>query len=162
MISRVSLAFLLIASATLLASPARGNMINSLVGVNFQPYIGAWSGNPLAPPLFNNYTYADVVADLQTVKVRGFGSIKTYGVGTSPFSGNGDNLDSNQYNVQAANSLGLTVYLEANLQFANGGLDLVRTKMEIDLAIKQAADGGAGAGDIRRDAIRNDSAASLR
>ncbi len=139
MISRVSLAFLLIASATLLASPARGDMINSLVGVNFQPYIGAWSGNPLAPPLFNSYTYADVAADLQTVKVRGFGSIKTYGVGTSPFSGNSDNLDSNQYNVQAANSLGLTVYLGANLQFANGGLDLVRTKMEIDLAIKQAA-----------------------
>jgi len=68
----------------------------------------------------------------------GFGSIKTYGVGTSPFSGNGNNLDSNQYNVQAANALGLGVYLGANLQFANGGLDLVRTKMEIDLAIKQA------------------------
>ena len=41
--------FLLVASATLLVSPARGEMINSLVGVNFQPYIGAWSGNPLAP-----------------------------------------------------------------------------------------------------------------
>jgi exo-beta-1,3-glucanase (GH17 family) len=68
----------------------------------------------------------------------GFGSIKTYGVGTSPFSGNGNNLDSNQYNVQAANALGLGVCLGANLQFANGGLDLVRTKMEIDLAIKQA------------------------
>jgi hypothetical protein len=91
------------------------------------------------PPLFNSYTYADVLADLQTVKARGFGSIKTYGVGTSLFSGNGNNLDSNQYNVQAANALGLGVYLGANLQFANGGLDLVRTKMEIDLAIKQAA-----------------------
>ena len=49
------------------------------------------------------------------------------------------NLDSDQYNVQAANALGLGVYLGANRQFANGGLDLVRTKMEIDLAIKQAA-----------------------
>jgi hypothetical protein len=36
--------------------------------LNFQPYIGAWSGNPLAPPLFNSYTYADVLADLQTAK----------------------------------------------------------------------------------------------
>jgi hypothetical protein len=60
--------------------------------------------------------------------------LPTYGVGTSPFSGTGNNLDSNQYNVQAANALGLGVYLGANLQFANGGLDLVRTKMEIDLA----------------------------
>jgi hypothetical protein len=139
LISRGSFAFLFAAIATLLASPAHGDMINALVGVNFQPYIGAWSGNPLAPPLFNSYTYADVLADLQTAKARGFGSIKTYGVGTSPFSGNGDNLDSNQYDVQAANALGLGVYLGANLQFANGGLDMVRTKMEIDLAIKQAA-----------------------
>jgi len=114
-------------------------MINPLVGVNFQPYIGAWSGNPLAPPLFNSYTYDDVLTDLQTVKARGFASIKTYGVGTSPFSGNRENLDSNQYNVKAANALGLNVYLGANLQFANGSLDVVRTKMEIDLAISQAA-----------------------
>jgi exo-beta-1,3-glucanase (GH17 family) len=139
-ISRVASAFLLTAIAILLAGPAHGDTINSLVGVNFQPYIGAWSGNPPAPPLFNSYTYTDVLADLQTVKARGFGSIKTYGVGTSPFSGNGDNLDSNQYNVKAANALGLGVYLGANLQFANGGLDVARTKMEIDLAIKQAAD----------------------
>jgi exo-beta-1,3-glucanase (GH17 family) len=114
-------------------------MINPLVGVNFQPYIGAWSGNPLAPPLFNSYTYDDVLADLQTVKARGFASIKTYGVGTSPYSGNGKNLDSNQHNVKAANALGLNVYLGANLQFADGRLDVVRTKMEIDLAISQAA-----------------------
>ena len=128
-----------VGAVLLLASPARGDMINALVGVNFQPYIGAWSGNPLAPPLFNSYTYDDVLADLQVVKARGFTSIKTYGVGTSPFSGNGENLDSNQYNVKAANALGLNVYLGANLQFANGGLDVVRTKMEIDLAISQAA-----------------------
>jgi hypothetical protein len=115
-IFRVASAFLFTAIAILLAGPAHGETINSLVGVNFQPYIGAWSGNPLAPPLFNSYTYADVLADLQTVKARGFGSIKTYGVGTSPFSGNGDNLDSNQYNVKAANALGLGVYLGANLQ----------------------------------------------
>jgi hypothetical protein len=138
-VSRFSSAFLVAAIAILLASPAHGDTINSLVGVNFQPYIGAWSGSPLVPPLFNSYTYADVLADLQTVKARGFRSIKTYGVGTSPFSGNGNNLDSNQYNVQAANALGLGVYLGVNLQFANGGLDLLRTKMEIELAIKQAA-----------------------
>src|SRR5262249_60786795 len=54
-------------------------------------------------------------------------------------SGNRENLDSNQYNVKAANALGLNVYLGANLQFANGTLDVVRTKMEIDLAILQAA-----------------------
>jgi len=130
---------LLLAAAILLARPACADTINSLVGVNFQPYIGAWTGNPLAPPLFNSYTYDDVLADLQIVKDRGFSSIKTYGVGTSPFSGNGQNLDSNQYNVKAANALGLNVYLGANLQFANGGLDPVRTKMEIDLAISQAA-----------------------
>jgi len=59
----------------LLASPARGDVINALVDVNFQPYIGAWSGNPLAPPLFNSYD--DVLADLQIVKARGFTSIKT-------------------------------------------------------------------------------------
>ena len=129
----------LVAASILLWSPARADTINALVGVNFQPYIGAWSGNPLAPPLFNSYTYDDVLADLQTVKARGFSSIKTYGVGTSPFSGNGENLDSNQYNVKAANAVGLSVYLGANLQFANGGLDVVRTKMEIDLAISQAA-----------------------
>jgi len=138
-VSRFSSAFLVAAIAILLASPAHADTINSLVGVNFQPYIGAWSGSPLAPPLFNSYTYADVLADLQTVKARGFSSIKTYGVRTSPFSGNGNNLDSNQYNVQAANALGLGVYLGANLQFANSGLDLLRTKMEIELAIKQAA-----------------------
>jgi exo-beta-1,3-glucanase (GH17 family) len=138
-ISRASFAYLFTLVVALLASPAQGDVINSLVGVNFQPYIGAWSGNPLAPPLFNSYTYADVLADLQTVQARGFASIKTYGVGTSPFSGNGNNLDSNQYNVQAANALGLSVHLGANLQFANGGLDMVRTKMEIDLAIKQVA-----------------------
>jgi exo-beta-1,3-glucanase (GH17 family) len=137
-ISRASFAYLFTLVVALLASPAQGDVINSLVGVNFQPYIGAWSGNPLAPPLFNSYTYADVLADLQTVQARGFASIKTYGVGKSPFSGNGNNLDSNQYNVQAANALGLSVHLGANLQFANGGLDMVRTKMEIDLAIKQA------------------------
>jgi exo-beta-1,3-glucanase (GH17 family) len=132
-------AALLLAASILLARPAHADILNPLVGVDFQPYIGAWSGNPLAPPLFNSYTYDDVLADLQTVKARGFASIKTYGVGTSPFSGNGENLDSNQYNVKAANALGLSVYLGANLQFANGGLDMVRTKMEIDLAISQAA-----------------------
>jgi hypothetical protein len=79
--SRVSFA-LLLAVSVLLASPARADTINPLVGVNFQPYIGAWSGNPLAPPLFNSYTYDDVLADLQTVQARGFASIKTYGVGT--------------------------------------------------------------------------------
>ena len=136
--SRVSFA-LLLAAVALLAGPARADTINPLVGVNFQPYIGAWSGNPLAPPLFNSYTYDDVLADLQTVQARGFASIKTYGVGTSPFSGNGETLDSNQYNVKAANALGLNVYLGANLQFVNGGLDVARTKMEIDLAISQAA-----------------------
>ena len=61
----------------LLASPARGDVINALVDVNFQPYIGAWSGNPLAPPLFNSYSYDDVLAGLQIVKARGFTSIKT-------------------------------------------------------------------------------------
>ena len=134
----LALAFLL-AAGILLAGPAHADTINPLVGVNFQPYIGAWSGNPLAPPLFNSYTYDDVLTDLQIVKNRGFTSIKTYGVGTSPFSGTGGNLDSNQYNVKAANVLGLAVYLGANLQFANGGLDVARTKMEIDLAISQAA-----------------------
>jgi exo-beta-1,3-glucanase (GH17 family) len=131
---------LVTALLTIDAGPAAAGPINPLVGVNFQPYIGAWTGNPLAPPLFNSYTYADVLADLTTVKAEGFTSIKTYGVGTSPFSGNGTNLDSNQYNVTAAHALGLSVQLGANLQYANGGLDLVRTHMEIDLAIKQAVD----------------------
>jgi hypothetical protein len=83
-ISRASFAYLFTLVVALLASPAQGDVINSLVGVNFQPYIGAWSGNPLAPPLFNSYTYADVLADLQTVQARGFASIKTYASGRVP------------------------------------------------------------------------------
>jgi hypothetical protein len=47
--SRFSSAFLVAAIAILLVRPAHGDTINSLVGVNFQPYIGTWSGNPLAP-----------------------------------------------------------------------------------------------------------------
>lgn len=129
---------LIAAILTLSATTVRADQINPLVGVNFQPYIGTWSGNPLAPPFFNSYSLQDVTADLQVVKNAGFTSIKTYGVGTSPFSGNGNNLDSNQFNVQAANSLGLKVYLGANLQYANGALDVARTHMEIDLAVQQA------------------------
>src|SRR5215471_5570128 len=90
-----------------------GAQANLLVGVDFQPYIGAWSGNPLQPPLFNSYSYADVLADLSVVKAAGYTSIKTYGVGTSPFSGSGTNLDSNQYNVPAAHALGMTVIVGA-------------------------------------------------
>lgn len=113
---------------------------NPLVGLNYQPYTGQWTGNPLAPPAFNSYTYANVLADLTFLKSNGYTMIKTYGVGTSPFSGNGDNLDSNQYNVAAAHALGMSVYLGANLQYANNALDVVRSRMEIDLAIKQAVD----------------------
>src|SRR5580765_90765 len=84
--------FLLLAAVLALAAPpARAEQINPLVGVNFQPYIGAWSGNPLQPPFFNSYSYQDVLGDLQVVKSAGFTSIKTFGVGTSPFSGNGNN-----------------------------------------------------------------------
>ena len=86
--------------------------INPLVGVNFQPYLGAWSGNPLMTPFFNSYTYNDVLGDLQVVKNAGYMSIKTFGVGTSPFSEQpGGTLDSNQFNVPAAHALGLTVQL---------------------------------------------------
>lgn len=110
------------------------------VGVSFQPYIGAWQGNPLAPPLFNSYTYNDVLADLQTVKQH-FTTIKTYGVGTSFYSDKpGGTLDSNQYNVPAAAALGMKVHLGAALQFDGVVLNVQRTQLEIDRAIQQAKD----------------------
>lgn len=136
-IVRVTLA--LLATVALACDPAGGDVLNPLVGVNFQPYIGAWTGNPLAPPPFNGYTYADVLADLTVVKAHGFDSIKTYGVGTSPFSEQpGGTLDSNQYNVAAAHALGMTVQVGANLQFDGSALNVARTQLEISRAIQQA------------------------
>lgn len=129
--------------------------INPLVGVNFQPYLGAWTGSPLAPPLFNSYTYNDVLADLQVVKNAGFTSIKTYGIGTSPFSEQpGGTLDSNQYNVAAAHALGLSVFLGANLQFDGSTLNVARTHLEIDRAIQQAV---ANPGTVKQLIIGNES-----
>ena len=46
-------AALLLAASILLTSHARADTISPPVGVNFQPSISAWSGHPLAPPLFN-------------------------------------------------------------------------------------------------------------
>ncbi|MFO0944645.1 MAG: glycosyl hydrolase family 17 protein [Planctomycetota bacterium] len=110
------------------------------VGVSFQPYIGDWSGNPPSPPLFNSYTYADVLADLQKVKEH-FTTIKTYGIGTSYYSDKpGGTLDSNQYNVPAAAALGMKVHLGAALQFDGTVLNVDRTHLEIDRAIQQAKD----------------------
>lgn len=129
--------------------------VNSLVGVNFQPYIGAWTGNPLAPPYFNSYTYNDVLGDLQVVKNAGFTSIKTYGIGTSPFSEQpGGTLDSNQFNVAAAHALGLSVYLGANLQFDGNTLNVARTHLEIDRALQQAL---ANPGTVKQLIIGNES-----
>lgn len=108
------------------------------VGVSFQPYTGSWSGNPPFPPLFNSYTYENVLSDLQTVKQH-FSAIKTYGVGTSFYSDKpGGTLDSNQYNVPAAAALGMKVHLGAALQFDGTVLNVDRTHLEIDRAIQQA------------------------
>lgn len=110
------------------------------VGVSFQPYIGAWGGDPPHPPLFNSYTYENVLSDLQIVKQH-FTTIKTYGVGTSFYSDKeGGTLDSNQYNIPAAAALGMKVHVGAALQFDNTTLNVDRTHLEIQRAIQQAKD----------------------
>lgn len=128
-------------SAPLLVGSVRNPTpsLPSSIGVDFQPYIGAWTGSPSHPPAFNSYTYQDVLNDLTRVKAQGFTSIKTYGVGTSPFSElPGGTLDSNQYNVPAAHALGLKVEVGANLQYDGTTLNVSRTQLEIRRAIQQA------------------------
>ena len=103
----------------------------------FEPYVGPWVGSQ--PVLFNAYSLADVTALL--TKLKSFGRISTYGQGTFVWQGSPIIQDSNMWNIQAANAVGMKVTAGCYQQGADPGGDSINqawTQCEIDYAIAQA------------------------
>jgi len=111
----------------------------SIFGIAFEPYVGPWVGTD-GPVFFNAYTLAQV-KQLLTPVAQHFNLITTYGQGTFVWQGVPTVQDSNKFNIQAANSLGIKVSAGCYQQGANQQTDTINvawTKTEVDYAIAQA------------------------
>ena len=73
-------------------------------GIAFSPYVGPWRTDGAV--LFNTYTL-DQMTQLLTPVAKLFPLIATYGQGTFVWQGVANIQDSNRYNIQAAQSVGL-------------------------------------------------------
>jgi len=110
----------------------------AVMGTSFQPYVGPWvNGQPV---LWNTYTLAQVTQLLTPVS-KIFKAISTYGQGTFVWQGVPKIQDSNQYNIQAAQSVGMRVTAGCALQGVNPGGDSFNvdwSKCDVDFALAQA------------------------
>jgi exo-beta-1,3-glucanase (GH17 family) len=107
-------------------------------GIAFSPYVGPWRTDGAV--LFNTYTL-DQITQLLTPVAKLFPLIATYGQGTFVWQGVANIQDSNRYNIQAAQSVGLKVSAGCYQQGADPGRDLINvewTKAEVDYAMNQA------------------------
>lgn len=109
----------------------------AVMGTSFQPYVGPWvNGQPV---LWNTYTLAQVTQLLKPIS-KIFRSISTYGQGTFVWQGTPRIQDSNQWNIQAASSVGMKVTAGCSLQGISGdGFNVGWSKCEVDFALAQAA-----------------------
>lgn len=109
---------------------------SNIRGTAFQPYVGPWVQG--IPVLWNTYTLEQVTALLKPV-AKQFKAIATYGQGTFVWQGVPRIQDSNQYNVQAAKTVGLQVSAGCALQGINGdSFNVGWSQCEVDFALAQA------------------------
>jgi len=115
----------------------RGKLM-SIFGIAFQPYVGPWLSD--GPVFFNAYTL-DQVKQLLAPVAQHSNLITTYGQGTFVWEGVPSIQDSNKFNIQAANAMGLKISAGCFQQGANDQTDTINvawTKTEVDYAIQQA------------------------
>jgi exo-beta-1,3-glucanase (GH17 family) len=110
--------------------------VSPILGTSFQPYVGPWVGGQ--PVLWNTYTLDQVTALLKPVS-KSFRAISTYGQGTFVWQGVPRVQDSNQYNIQAAKSVGMKVSAGCAVQGISGdSINVDWSKSDVDFALAQA------------------------
>lgn len=110
----------------------------SIFGIAFEPYVGPWVGD--GPVYYNAYSL-DTVKKLLAPVAEHFPLILTYGQGTFTGTGSPQILDSNKFNIQAAQSAGIQVSAGCFQQGFDQNNDYINvdwTKTEVDYAIQQA------------------------
>jgi exo-beta-1,3-glucanase (GH17 family) len=110
------------------------------LGTCFQPYVGPWVQS--IPVLWDVYTLAQVTALLTPVS-KVTKAIATYDQGTFVWQDKPLIQNSNQYNIQAAQAVGLKVSAGCALQGISGdGFNIEWSKCEVDFALAQAVSCG--------------------
>lgn len=108
----------------------------AVMGTSFQPYVGPWDNGQ--PVLWNTYTLAQVTALLTPIAAK-FKAISTYGQGTFVWQSVPRIQDSNQYNIQAAKSVGMKVTAGCALQGISGdSFNVDWSKCDVNFALAQA------------------------